>query len=176
MKHRLLLVLFSAAGLSSAAFGVTQVRRSVIASGALGSSAPIHSVRSTMGEPVVGGVSGAVHGVDGGYWHEPDSPTGIEEETIPEVFSLAPLAPNPARTPIEVLFDVPPRGGAVDLRVFDVAGRLVRTLQHGDAAPGRHRALWDGRDEQGNRSAFGIYVLVMKAPGYTATRKLVLAR
>jgi hypothetical protein len=62
----------------------------------------------------------------------------------------------------------------VRIELFDVAGRHVRRLADGPAAPGRQVIVWDRRDERGYSVGLGIYLCRMDAPGYTETRKLVV--
>jgi hypothetical protein len=83
--------------------------------------------------------------------------------------------PNPARRGATLVYELP-RAGWVQLRVYDVAGRRVRSLAAGARAAGRHRATWDGRDGAGRRVAAGIYLLQLEADGQTRTRPLVVVR
>ena len=64
----------------------------------------------------------------------------------------------------------------VSLKVFDVAGRLVRTLVDGRRTAGAHSERWDGRDESGLNAASGVYFARMKAEGEVFTTKLVMAK
>jgi flagellar hook assembly protein FlgD len=47
----------------------------------------------------------------------------------------------------------------VDIRVFDLAGRVVRTIERGEKGPGRYMVSWDGKDDQGVRARSGMYFL-----------------
>jgi len=60
------------------------------------------------------------------------------------------------------------------LKIYDVAGRLVKTLIDGVEQPGRRLIEWNGRDAAGSRVASGVYFCRMTAPGYTRTQKMVL--
>jgi flagellar hook assembly protein FlgD len=60
---------------------------------------------------------------------------------------------------------VPPVGGAVRLRVYDVGGRLVRTLVDGAQTAGQKTAIWNGRDNQGRGVASEVYFYRLQAPG-----------
>ena len=62
------------------------------------------------------------------------------------------------------------------LSVFDVTGRLVRTLVNGSKDPGFHTVKWDGRDGKGNPAASGIYFSRIQAGSYTETKRMVLLR
>ena len=47
----------------------------------------------------------------------------------------------------------------VNLRVYDVAGRLVSTLVNQELPAGPQTATWDGRDDGGQKVAAGVYFL-----------------
>ena len=65
----------------------------------------------------------------------------------------------------------------VDLRIFDVRGRLVRTLMSGDALrAGITPVRWDGRNERGDPVASGVYIARMSATRMTFEQKLVLLK
>lgn len=68
-----------------------------------------------------------------------------------------------------------PSSGRTLLRLYNVTGRLVRTLLESDLAGGHHRIIWDGRDRQGRLAASGVYHLQLHASeGKTATRLVVI--
>jgi hypothetical protein len=93
-------------------------------------------------------------------------------------FALMPNVPNPFRDGTCLRFSIPSRS-PVDLRVYDVRGRLVRTLVDAGAGvlkPGIHNVTWDGTDEQGRRVATGVYFSKLEGCGRTAKSKLVLVR
>ena len=63
---------------------------------------------------------------------------------------------NPVRPPARVGYAIP-ASGEVRLRVYDIHGRWVRTLDHRQAAAGTHAAAWDGRDAAGRQAPAGTY-------------------
>jgi hypothetical protein len=81
-------------------------------------------------------------------------------------------APNPTRAGAAIDFALP-RAGTVDLAIFDVAGRRVRTLLRGEAAAGPAHVVWDGRDARGAEAAKGVYLLRLAGPGRTESRRLL---
>jgi hypothetical protein len=84
-------------------------------------------------------------------------------------------APNPFMWSTVVSFDLP-RTGNVRLEVYDVSGRLVRTLVSESQPAGTHAVSWDGRDDNGRRQAAGVYHYRLQAGAFAATRRLVLVR
>ena len=64
----------------------------------------------------------------------------------------------------------------VGLRIYDVQGRVVRTLLDQDAAAGAFRATWDGRDDSGASAGSGVFFARLTSDGAVVdTRKIVLA-
>ena len=84
-------------------------------------------------------------------------------------------APNPFRPSTAIAFTLG-RPGPVKLDVVDVRGRLVRRLAEGTRPAGRHRIVWDGRDESGRRAAAGVYFCRLAADGTTESRRMVRLR
>jgi hypothetical protein len=68
------------------------------------------------------------------------------------------------------------RRGPVSLRVYDIGGRLVRTLVSDTREAGSYHARWDGRDERGRAAAPGIYLCRLEAEGTTLSKKMLLIR
>jgi len=67
-----------------------------------------------------------------------------------------------------------PRPGMASLRIFDVRGRLVRSLLAQALAAGPHTMIWDGRDHEGRRMPSGLYLLRLDALGHSMRGKVVL--
>jgi len=66
--------------------------------------------------------------------------------------------------------------GPAEVSLYDVRGRLVRTIARGDYAAGYHTAIWDGRDQRGRRVAAGVYFLKARCAGQERTLKLAVLR
>ena len=77
----------------------------------------------------------------------------------PDRFIFANTGPNPANPISKLLYVIPRSAGSQDvkLRIYDVNGRLVRTLVSGTQSPGPYTAVWDGRDSNGRGVASGNY-------------------
>jgi len=89
---------------------------------------------------------------------------------LPAVTQLAPATPNPFRQTATIAFSLA-QGGPVELAVFSVDGRRVRSLVRESREPGEYRVTWDGRDDHGNPMSAGIYYAHLKAAqrGFTRT-------
>jgi len=82
--------------------------------------------------------------------------SAVNEEPIPKAFALRDPYPNPFNPSTVIGFDVP-REAAIHLAIYDVAGRLVRTLRNGRCKPGSYRAIWNGCDSRGRTVSSGMY-------------------
>ncbi len=95
-------------------------------------------------------------------------------EDLPSALALHPTAPA-GSSPV-IRFDLP-QVLPVRLAVYDVTGRLARTLVSADAHPaGRHQVAWDGRSDMGVPMATGIYFLRLSAGDRTLAGKVLLIR
>jgi hypothetical protein len=86
--------------------------------------------------------------------------------------ALSPGAPNPFSKKTILFFSVPTKQ-AVRVAVYDVTGRLVRTIVDEELPGGDHSATWDGRDGGGLRVSGGTYFVKLMAGDVTRTRKVV---
>ena len=66
--------------------------------------------------------------------------------------------------------------GSVSLRVYDVSGRLVRTLVSGDQPAGQHEIAWDGRSDEGHRVGAGVYFIRLERGDGVSTAKTIVLR
>jgi flagellar hook assembly protein FlgD len=101
--------------------------------------------------------------------------TGIDEFGTPTRFVLRGASPNPFNPTTTITFGAP-EDATVRLAVYDVAGRLVRTLIDGPVGLGYRSVVWDGRDERGAPVASGVYFCRMEAEGFGDTAKMVLMK
>ncbi|MDH4036229.1 MAG: T9SS type A sorting domain-containing protein [Candidatus Krumholzibacteria bacterium] len=83
--------------------------------------------------------------------------------------------PNPFNPSTTIRYEVAP-SQEVALAIFDVSGRLVRTLDAGAKSQGMHQTTWDGRDHRGRPVASGVYYARLSSPTQTLTRKVVLLK
>lgn len=84
-------------------------------------------------------------------------------------------APNPFHGSTEIRFSLA-SPGPVSLRIYDAAGRLVRTLAAGPTTAGAHGVAWDGRNDAGLDVAAGVYSYRLEAGAQTSNGRLVLVK
>ncbi len=103
-------------------------------------------------------------------------------EQTPSQFALHANYPNPFNPVTTVVYDLP-YPAMVHMMVFDVAGHCIRTLAVEEKPAGRHKAIWDGADDHGQRVASGVYfyrVNIRALDGdktlFTAVKKMLLIK
>jgi hypothetical protein len=102
-------------------------------------------------------------------------PVEITGTEIPAAYKLAQNFPNPFNPTTSVRFDMKEKG-LVTIRIYNVAGQLVRTLMSGAQDVGAHAVAWDGRNDRGADVGSGIYFYKMETKGFSDTKKMVLLR
>jgi hypothetical protein len=93
----------------------------------------------------------------------------------PRGVALAQNAPNPFN-PLTTIRYALPRDADVSLRIYDLRGRLVRTLLRGPEKAGEHAVVWDGRDARGAPAASGSYVYRLEAGAEVRQRRMMLVK
>jgi hypothetical protein len=117
-----------------------------------------------------------IHGNESGFaiW-SPGGGTSDAGGSIPREVFLAPITPNPARTPVALRFGLP-REARARLAVFDAQGRRVRAVLDAWCKPGEATTSWDGRDDSGAAVGSGLYFVRLETEGRTLVRRLVAMR
>jgi hypothetical protein len=98
-----------------------------------------------------------------------------QQPALPAETALLAPQPNPARGSALLAFTLA-TPATVELSVFSVDGRRVRSLMSGPEPAGVYRLTWDGRDETRHPAAAGVYFLQLSAGGRRFTRSLVMLR
>jgi len=102
----------------------------------------------------------------------------IPTSVSPEVhsFALYQNVPNPFNPTTQIRYDVPNGAARVVLRVYDINGRLVRTLVDEQGSTGQNVTTWDGSDDRGSRVSSGIYFYQLSSGRFSQTRKMVILK
>jgi len=105
----------------------------------------------------------------------PELATGIDPARAPAVNFLSQNYPNPFSHRTGIPFGLASEEN-VTIRIYDVRGRLVRTLVDGQRKAAAQTITWDGRDTRGTRVAAGIYFYRLEAGAFVQTKKMVVVR
>ena len=105
----------------------------------------------------------------------PGEPSAILESDAVAIAGLLLPRPNPFRKTVLVCYGLPSERD-VDLRVFDICGRMVATLDSGSKTAGSHSVIWDGRDGRGQEAPGGTYFVRLRVGGESFERKFIRIR
>jgi len=93
----------------------------------------------------------------------------------PSAYNLAQNFPNPFNPSTTIRYDMKEKG-LVRIKIYNVAGALVRTLVDDMKDTGAYSILWDGRNNAGTAVASGIYFYKMETKDFSQTKKMVMLR
>jgi hypothetical protein len=102
-------------------------------------------------------------------------PLAVGEKALSGVPRLYAPAPNPFQRTTTIGFDLPAAGDA-GLEVYDLTGRLVRTLLSGPQTAGHHSVVWNAVDDAGHAVSTGIYLLRLETAGERESRRTVVIK
>ncbi|MFN0150132.1 MAG: FlgD immunoglobulin-like domain containing protein [bacterium] len=103
------------------------------------------------------------------------NPVAVDEGLAAPSLALLQNSPNPFRSSTTLHFSLP-RPQEAQVSVFDVSGRLVRTLVDRRLAGGEHQMTWDGTDQSGRAVTSGTYFYKLITPERNLTRKMSVIR
>jgi hypothetical protein len=106
---------------------------------------------------------------------DPSDAPDIGTQTEVSVNRLFQNQPNPFNPRTAVRFSVAARG-PVQLAIYDVSGRLVKTLVDKPMDAGLHSVVWDGTDNKNHKVTSGIYWSQLKVGDYFSNKKMVLLK
>jgi len=101
--------------------------------------------------------------------------TAVPDMPVATGLVLFQNAPNPFNPSTTISYELL-SAGRVDLSVYDLSGRLVRTIYQGAEEAGTHQRSWAGRDQSGRTVGSGVYFYRLQAGDDVETRRMLLAK
>lgn len=102
---------------------------------------------------------------------------GSGTTALPKAFSLSQNSPNPFNPSTTISYDVPEgKKIQISIKVYDIRGRLIRTLVNEEKEAGSYNVFWDGTDQNGRQISSGVYFYRMAAGEFEQTRKMVMIK
>jgi hypothetical protein len=133
-------------------------------------------IAGTIGQPDAALMAGRTQAIQGGFWFA-NGPVPLDVSPPlalpPAADAIFPARPNPFAGTTRISFALA-ASGPVDVRVFDVRGRLVRSLDSGVWAAGTYERAWSARDDRGRPLGPGVYLLRVRLPTRTQVQRLVV--
>jgi hypothetical protein len=96
-------------------------------------------------------------------------------DPLPTEFKLGNNYPNPFNPQTTISFDLPSEQ-KVRLSIYDISGRLIKTLVSESMEAGSHDVVWAGRDENGRGVSSGVYYYRIDTGIFSQTRKMTLLK
>lgn len=100
------------------------------------------------------------------------NPVTALQENITRMLNTA-IFPNPFRSETQIRF-ITEQTGEVQIDIFDINGRLIKSLAKGYFESGSQKITWDGTDQQGNMVKSGHYFCRVLTSEFLETHKLIL--
>ena len=110
-----------------------------------------------------------------GYVTYASGQTGIQSQIIPQDYALKQNTPNPFNPSTQIGYALP-EAGKINLDVFSINGKRVRSYTVDHPCPGVYTLTWDGRDNQGNALSSGTYIYRMRCNEFQQYMKALLIR
>lgn len=101
--------------------------------------------------------------------------TGENSRVLPVVYRLSQNYPNPFNAQTVVEYDLL-EPSHIELSIFDITGRRIKTLVSGYEQPGCHKENWDGKDEYRAPVTTGVYFCRLRTDGFQTCRKMIVIR
>ena len=101
--------------------------------------------------------------------------TDVSTDELRATYGIESVHPNPFNPQISIRYRVD-RRTAAKLEIFDVRGRMVRSLVDGTVEAGPHDITFDGRDDRGLSVPSGIYFLRLDTPEVLEVRQITLLK
>jgi len=98
-----------------------------------------------------------------------------QESYVPEKFALHDNFPNPFNPSTVINYDLAV-DGYVDLSIYNVIGKKVKTIVNQNETAGRKVTAWYGTDDAGNSLGAGMYFYRLTAGGKVFTKKMILMK
>lgn len=110
------------------------------------------------------------------YKHNPTGSVGIDDHgSLPIDLTYQQVTPNPFNLSTTIHYYLPESSDMV-IRIYNVKGQLVKTLEKDKMEAGIHSAVWNGKDSNGNRVGSGIYFYKLKSNRYEKIKKMILIK
>ena len=99
----------------------------------------------------------------------------VFDSNFPENFSLKQNYPNPFNPITSLRYDLP-EDGLVNITIYDMMGRIVKTLVNGSQTAGFKSVQWNATNDRNEPVSAGLYLYTIQAGEFRQTKKMVLLK
>jgi hypothetical protein len=97
------------------------------------------------------------------------------DNNLPEFFNLYQNYPNPFNNFTTIKYDMVAKGD-LNIKIFDLEGRLVKSFVYNNQLPGYKKLSWDGTNNYGLKLSSGIYFYIMQIANYKKMKKMIILK
>ena len=98
-----------------------------------------------------------------------------DKSQFPGRFSLSQNFPNPFNPVTEIKYELPSES-LVNVSIYDVVGRKIKSLVNQEQSAGSYSLQWDATNSVGEAIPAGMYIYTIQAGEYRSTKKMVLLK
>lgn len=145
--------------------------------GAAAASSGIEA-KCTLGQSTpIGTASADETTVNAGFWKGFLGVLSAFDPVLPRVFenALYQNFPNPFNPLTTIRYSVA-KESSVEVVIYNVQGRKVRTLLKKNKSAGEYRVVWDGKNDRGQQVATGVYFCRLKVDSFVFVKKMILLK
>ena len=99
----------------------------------------------------------------------------LKDDLIPREFALHPNYPNPFNPVTTLRYDLPVSSDIL-IRIYDINGRVVKTIFSGYKKAGHNTAVWDAKNDIGEPVSAGMYLYLIQTSEFRKTKKMLLLK
>ena len=99
----------------------------------------------------------------------------IDDNMLPDQFALHQNYPNPFNPTTTIRYDIA-QESRVLIQVFDIQGRLVKTLVEKMDTPGKKSIHWNATNQIGDPVSAGMYLYIIQTDSFNDTKKMLLLK
>lgn len=103
------------------------------------------------------------------------STSAVTLKAVPTVYSLSQNVPNPFNPTTTIAYSIP-KAGHVSLAVYNIAGQKVRTLVNESQSAANYKVVWNGKNDNGESVATGMYFYRLVSGNYSKIVKMTLMK
>ena len=94
---------------------------------------------------------------------------------MPKQFALYPAYPNPFNPTTTLRYELP-EDAIVNITIYDMVGRIIRTLVNDSQTAGYKSIQWNATNDRNEPVSTGLYLYTIQAGKFTQTEKMVLLK
>lgn len=111
----------------------------------------------------------------------PDASSSLTKESLsaPKKFALSQNYPNPFNPSTKFRVDIPAlKENSINIKVivYDILGKRIKTIYHGEIKPGSHYMKWNGTNDLGVKAPSGMYIYSVSSKKFNQVKKMILMK